>query len=535
MKRIPVPNQSCSVGVLALIFFFGINVSVNAEETERRMLFLGPAHPQIMMVTIKSGRFSIEQTRQKYAEGAFRRLDKDQDGTLNAEEAKQIPETGRLRKGEAVLGKKWEQFDQEPKDGAIDLKELQAYLASVAGPPLSVEMAPPKSTQTVRLYSELDLDNDGRIDSDEVSNGLNELQQFDFDDDETLSVAELQPFPNSVLLAQRQEQARNEPTPLTLLETDEQRMQAAQRCLDQYGDGVTLSEETMVNCLGKQARRFDKNRDRKFNIDELKDAFDRAQLELEMSVSLGPPKVNTSDSSAKGRPGRPLLNMGGVPVEMMARSNSWQMYDATRLYKVRFLMSDADKNGYLDQAEFNGLQATGTTFDQVDLDSNSQVTRDEIEEYFTLDHLAAQDRLIISVSNETTTLFEILDVDNDFRLEPQEFANGRKRLLEHDANQDGALTETEFAQSYRVMFTQPEILQTDPRTNVNAPQNRQGIVQQSVSGPIWFQRMDRNLDDVISWREFLGSRDDFNKLDSNDDGFLELNEAEQAEALRTDD
>ena len=81
-------------------------------------------------------------------------------------------------------------------------------------------------------------------------------------------------------------------------------------------------------------------------------------------------------------------------------------------------MSDMDKNKYLDPMEFTGLQAN-VSFEAVDLDANQQVTREEIKFFFSMDGLAAQSRLILSLSNETKTLFEILDANLDRRLNPR--------------------------------------------------------------------------------------------------------------------
>ena len=50
-------------------------------------------------------------------------------------------------------------------------------------------------------------------------------------------------------------------------------------------------------------------------------------------------------------------------------------------------------------------------------------------------------------------------------------------------------------------------------------------------GPIWFQRMDRNLDGDLTWKEFLGPRHVFEELDADGDGLIDPQEAEKAEHL----
>jgi hypothetical protein len=47
-------------------------------------------------------------------------------------------------------------------------------------------------------------------------------------------------------------------------------------------------------------------------------------------------------------------------------------------------------------------------------------------------------------------------------------------------------------------------------------------------GPDWFQKMDRNHDGDVSRREFLGPRDQFNRLDRDKDGLIDPDEARAA-------
>ena len=53
--------------------------------------------------------------------------------------------------------------------------------------------------------------------------------------------------------------------------------------------------------------------------------------------------------------------------------------------------------------------------------------------------------------------------------------------------------------------------------------------QRTPIGPIWFQRMDRNNDGDLTWNEFLGPREVFDRLDADGDGLIDPVEAEKAE------
>ena len=48
----------------------------------------------------------------------------------------------------------------------------------------------------------------------------------------------------------------------------------------------------------------------------------------------------------------------------------------------------------------------------------------------------------------------------------------------------------------------------------------------STPEPSWFFRTDANGNPRISWCEFLGTAEQFQKMDANSDGLIELSEAD---------
>ena len=63
-----------------------------------------------------------------------------------------------------------------------------------------------------------------------------------------------------------------------------------------------------------------------------------------------------------------------------------------------------------------------------------------------------------------------------------------------------------------------QYLGAPPRSDVASP----------TAGPLWFRKMDRTRDGDVSRREFLGSDEDFRKLDADGDGLISSKEAERA-------
>ena len=89
------------------------------------------------------------------------------------------------------------------------------------------------------------------------------------------------------------------------------------------------------------------------------------------------------------------------------------------------------------------------------------------------------------------------------------------------------LSPTEPTRNYRIEFTRGSFVlfgKIEPRSMMatQAPV----YVSRVLQGPVWYQRMDRNNDGDLSWEEFLGSRRDFDRLDVDQDGLIDLKEAE---------
>jgi hypothetical protein len=53
----------------------------------------------------------------------------------------------------------------------------------------------------------------------------------------------------------------------------------------------------------------------------------------------------------------------------------------------------------------------------------------------------------------------------------------------------------------------------------------------TARGPVWFRKMDRNGDGDVSRREFLGTPEEFDKIDTDHDGLISVEEAERYDEL----
>jgi Ca2+-binding EF-hand superfamily protein len=125
------------------------------------------------------------------------------------------------------------------------------------------------------------------------------------------------------------------------------------------------------------------------------------------------------------------------------------------------------------------------------------------------------------IHDQCDALFEELDGNSDGRLGEREIAKGSQRLLSRDVDGDGQLDADELSGSMIVAFLRGE------------PPNQESFyipataAQRAADGksPAWFVRGDFNGDGDISRREFLGSLEQFSRLDTDQNGYIGADEA----------
>jgi hypothetical protein len=129
--------------------------------------------------------------------------------------------------------------------------------------------------------------------------------------------------------------------------------------------------------------------------------------------------------------------------------------------------------------------------------------------------------LRVMVHDDFDALFEALDLNADGGLGEREIATSPARMLTRDKNGDGQLSSDELPSAMIVGFLRSE--RPDEQSyyvpDVATPQSKDD------ARPGWLKQADFNGDGDVSRREFLGSLDQFSRLDANHDGFVSADEA----------
>jgi Ca2+-binding EF-hand superfamily protein len=412
-------------------------------------------------------------------------------------------------------------LDSDPKDGKVSIDELSRYLRESLGfEALGSQRGGGADALHQAAFAQLDRDSDGALNPAELVGAEGLIHRLDGDEDEMVALAELRPHDDPYAGQFDDENEAGpaaiaaESEPIVPLTTAEVRRLVARRLLNKYGgrafgfaDAVEL-ERFLLNPapslilevrLGRSPRR-------------------NSTLELAGPGDLaGPLAANVKKTEEGGL----VLDLDGIEVRLGLNDI---VRDFRRFFDMRFNEADADKDGALDRKEAEKSRFFPRLFDPADRDGDEKLTRRELTGFLDRSVDATESRLMVTAGDSGRNVFEVLDADHDGRLGRRELRSAAKRLKAFDRDGDGRVSLAELPRTYELKVGRGPFFRRRgvAYESYDDPPRRRPGPEDAVS---WFRHMDRNHDGDVSAREFLGTAEDFRRLDRDGDGLIDPKEA----------
>ncbi len=555
------------IGLLSLLLVAPV-IAQELPGDAQYALFMGDNGVIVLKLDIQISGKSPRGSYESYVDSLMKSLDKNQDGVVTVEEAKGKYLTARdaqqaqlIPQSESVPADS--SPDISPADGKISRQEFLAYFKRIGLQPFLMQFQPnpnqgqagnrqarqpAANTAEVPLFARLDTNGDGKLSAAELTGALRTLRKLDLDDDETISLAELNPINNQFAVQQQQQQngVRTPSTsPFLGTGSDESLQKQIRRLIDKYDsidpvksgvDGAKVRNQKLsrqeLGLSVAEFSRFDGDGDGQLDFDELRQFLTSPDPTITIVINVDSTEPLAAKSvrdelqeKLKTTPdGSANINLGTTQLSVI-RGASYDVGTAETFLKPQFMAADTDANGYLEKSEAERAFLYGATFETLDTDKNGKVFLDEVIAYFQVRFDAARSRTVLSINEQGRTLFEILDTDRDRRLSFRELQAAADKLSLWDKDGDGMLSESEVPLQYRLTISRGTLPALGGNFLIDAGMVQAGTPAERTSGPLWFRKMDKNRDGEVSHREFLGETATFEQLDRNHDDFIDLTEA----------
>jgi Ca2+-binding EF-hand superfamily protein len=536
------------------------------DDAVQDLVILGETRPILLRLRIMIG---DRPFRAAWAEGIrayHARLDGNGDGRLTTEEAEKSGLSALLSPAsQAAPARGRTEVDVNPKDGVISLVELTEGLRATFGP-FRLQIEGVAERRTDALFDQLDRDKDGDLTRSEMESIVGSLRRLDRDADELIDVAEVNlvsaPIPSPMM----QGRPARDPAMPTVLEFSpaESPVRLARLLIKKYDTGSSRGPGRRDSRLSPEefaipAEAFaaaDRNHDGTLNAEELRVYLAEAPRDAILDVALSPEGSGKAaavvrggdEGSTSGMTVRQLaegvveMDAGSIRLDIHVDDGAGAAEAARKGFRARFESADANQDGYLEMDELsqdNGQPSPlAGLFKALDRDGDGKLYPRELDEFVARQAVAARGHLTMTASDEGRALFGMLDMDRDRCLGAREVLETFARVSACDRNRDGRVTPDELPHHIRLGLNRGElsvllappaggnVLVASTAATPAPPRSR------PPAGPGWFRKMDRNHDGDVSPREFLGTREQFDRLDRDHDGLLSPDEAKEASAGR---
>jgi Ca2+-binding EF-hand superfamily protein len=498
-------------------------------ETVRDVFLLLDRGPLHVRLKITIGGKSPQAVRRDYLARLFKALDTDGDGKLTRAEFEKSPLiTSRRGPGTRPLS---------PKDAAeiVHPNKLAEALERVVGDTLAFRQDNTARTTDDLVFAVLDTNKDGVLSEDEIRAAPTILLGLDQDDDDCLTIDEFAPPAPPVrgFVVPGMPPERPSAGVSTLLVDGTGPLFGPRliRRYDKNRDGKLSQAE--IGLSDERFRALDTDKDGKLSVEELKE-FHKQPPDVEAVIELEPaagqaPKLQVAGANARiARPDVAVFPLDDTEVALGVRSFD-PVTAAIEDARQQFNRLDVDQNGYLDRDELKDhVRFQRGLFEAIDTDGDDKIFWPEMEAYVRSRAEAAATRCDIVLHDLGHGFFEALDRNHDGRIGLREIRLAAATLSGLRKPGTAGLRATDPARRLHLEVIRGtfQLFGTSATGESTVP--RLVAQPRTPVGPIWFQRMDRNMDGDLSWKEFLGPRHVFEELDEDHDGLIDPVEAEKA-------
>jgi hypothetical protein len=225
-----------------------------------------------------------------------------------------------------------------------------------------------------------------------------------------------------------------------------------------------------------------------------------------------------------------LLRSGPQTSFVVNRANQYQFY------QQMIRQADVKKQGFVELSDLQGpqYQIVRLLFPYVDWNRDGKLTEQEVKNYMELQTAALDCPISMTIADQGRALFQLLDANRDGRLSQRELLSAWTRLAPFDKEKTGFIAKTDLARQFQISVQRGFTNNLGGFSPVFAPGNMNPPVLPAAlpkGTPSWFSKMDTNGDGDISLAEFLGSREEFDRIDTDRDGLISPEEAIRYDAL----
>lgn len=508
---------------------FAVGETAVPENGRHDMLLLLPDGPVHLRLRVTDDNRPLEQIRQDYLTQLVASLDMDSDGRLSRDETAKHPlfVSGRRFEGNNFLESlRTRRFHSD--------REIELAVSRAAGQLLTYRQNNSLADQDLSVFGVLDADQSGLIERAEMRLAPARIAERDNDFDQCVTFDEFLNNASEVMPGMVVSTINLDPPSTVhseLLRDATEPILAARlvRHYDADRDAHLTADE--LGWTAERMTQLDADDDNRLSMQELSRIAD-AQPDVGLDVDLS--KQTSEAMQIIGDPSPEVtavradlvrLTRGALRLSVGYRHRD-PMEEARQNASAAFNAIDIDANGYLDRDEIAEHQRFERyLFDAMDRDGDERVFAEEMLSYVEDYAEPASTTCQVTLLDNGNGFFQLLDQNGDGRISIRELRQSEQVLLE-TAGTEPVINPSRLTKAYRIEVVRGgvSLFGRVDRPTIETP----AALLKPPSGPIWFQRMDRNGDGDLTWDEFLGPREVFHQIDADHDDLIDEAEATRA-------